>query len=72
MALVLAVDDEATVRAFVADTLAPEGDEVDRAQDGVDALYLLKRRSYDVIVSDYLGHPVAALTSLIALSVSVP
>ncbi len=52
MALVLLVDDEATVRAFVADTLAPEGDEVDRAQDGVDALYLLKRRSYDVIVSD--------------------
>ncbi len=26
--------------------------EVDMAQDGVDALYLLKRRSYDVIVSD--------------------
>ncbi len=52
MALILVVDDDANVRALVADTLAQDGHEVDMAQDGVDALYLLKRRSYDVIVSD--------------------
>jgi CheY-like chemotaxis protein len=48
----LVVVDDSAVRAFVADTLTQEGHEVDTAQDGVDALYLLKRRSYDVIVSD--------------------
>jgi CheY-like chemotaxis protein len=48
----LVVDDDAAVRAVVADALAPDGHAVDLAQDGVDALYLLKRRTYDVIVSD--------------------
>jgi CheY-like chemotaxis protein len=52
VALFLVVDDDPAVRAFVSDTLTQEGHEVDKAQDGVDALYLLKRRSYDVILSD--------------------
>jgi DNA-binding response OmpR family regulator len=52
VALILVVDDDATVRAVVADTLAQDGHEVDTAQDGVDALYLLKRRTYDIIISD--------------------
>jgi CheY-like chemotaxis protein len=52
VAHILVVDDDAAVRTVVADTLAHDGHEVDLAQDGVDALYLLNRRSYDVIVSD--------------------
>lgn len=52
MALILVVDDDAHVRALVADTLAQDGHEVDVAQDGVDALYLLKQRPYGLIVSD--------------------
>ena len=52
VARILFVDHDATVGALVADALGPEGHAVDLAQDGVDALYLLKRRTYDVIVSD--------------------
>ena len=52
MARILVVDDDLQIRAVAADTLAVIGHEVDVAQDGVDALYLLKHHVYDVIVSD--------------------
>jgi CheY-like chemotaxis protein len=49
---ILVVDDDPHVRAVAADTLTLSGHEVDTAQDGVDALYLLKQHAYDIIVSD--------------------
>jgi len=52
VARILVVDDDPHVRAVAADTLTLSGHEVDTAQDGVDALYLLKQNAYDIIVSD--------------------
>jgi len=52
MARILVVDDEPHARAIATDTLISVGHKVDTAQDGVDALYLLKHHVYDVIVSD--------------------
>ena len=52
MARILVVDDDPHVRAVAADTLTLSGHEVETAQDGVDALYLLKQHIYEIIVSD--------------------
>ncbi len=52
MARILVVDDDPHVRAVAADTLTLSGHKVDTAQDGVDALYLLKQHAYDIIMSD--------------------
>ena len=54
MARILVVDDDPHVRAVAADTLTLSGHEVDTAQDGIDALYLLKQHAYDIILSDLL------------------
>ncbi|MBW2453585.1 MAG: sigma-54-dependent Fis family transcriptional regulator [Deltaproteobacteria bacterium] len=51
-ASVLVVDDEAGVRSYLADALSSEGHEVEQAADGVAALALLKRRSFQVMVTD--------------------
>jgi CheY-like chemotaxis protein len=52
VARILVVDDDPHVRAVAADTLTLSGHEVDTAQDGVDALYLLKQDASDLMVSD--------------------
>ncbi len=51
-AAVLVVDDEPGVRSFLADALSSEGHEVEQAADGATALALLKRRSFQVMVTD--------------------
>jgi DNA-binding response OmpR family regulator len=48
----LLVEDERVVGDLLADFLALEGYEVDRAMDGRQALELVRRRSYALIVSD--------------------
>ena len=52
MALILVVDDEAEIQALLADTLRLDGHEVDTASDGEQALHLLDRDLYDLIVTD--------------------
>jgi CheY-like chemotaxis protein len=52
MALILVVEDEAEIRALLADTLSLNGHEVDTASDGEQALLLFDQRRYDLIVSD--------------------
>ncbi len=52
MALILVVEDEAEIRALLADTLSLDGHEVDTASDGEQALLLLDQRRYDLIASD--------------------
>jgi len=50
---VLFVEDENDLREMVGDALAESGFQVDLAQDGVEALRLLREgHSYDVLVSD--------------------
>jgi len=52
MALILVVDDEVEIQALLADTLRLDGHEVDTASDGEQALHLLDRDLYDLIVTD--------------------
>jgi two-component system cell cycle sensor histidine kinase/response regulator CckA len=54
VARILVVDDDPHVRTVAADTLTLSGHEVDTAQDGIDALYLLKQHAYGIILSDLL------------------
>lgn len=49
---VLTVDDALTMRKLVAFTLRGAGLEVVEAGDGVEALQLLRTRSFDLIISD--------------------
>jgi CheY-like chemotaxis protein len=49
---VLVVDDEPTVRAVVCDQLADFGCQGDEAEDGVAAVALLRRRRYDLVITD--------------------
>ena len=48
----LLVEDERLVGELLAEFLALEGYEVDRAMDGREALELVRRRAYSLIVSD--------------------
>ena len=50
--LILVVEDETSLRELVAHILLLDGHEVDTARDGVEALYRIEQRSYDLIISD--------------------
>ncbi|HYB71057.1 MAG TPA: response regulator [Candidatus Bathyarchaeia archaeon] len=50
--LILVVEDESSVRELVANILLLDDHEVDTARDGVEALYRLDHRTYDLIISD--------------------
>ena len=52
MARILVVDDEEGIRSFVAETLAIAGHEVTTAADGHEALALLDRQGFDLVVTD--------------------
>lgn len=52
MARILVADDDEGFRGFVRDTLSLAGHEVDDAADGVEALQLLRKRSYHVLITD--------------------
>lgn len=49
---VLIVDDEESVRGFVAEALKMDDLEVESAQDGLDAMRRLEAQWYDLVVSD--------------------
>ena len=52
MARILVADDEGGVRSFLAETLELGGHEVEQAADGEEALALLARRAFDLLVTD--------------------
>jgi DNA-binding response OmpR family regulator len=52
MSRILIVDDDAILRATVADILVEEGYEVAEAGDGADALVMLNTADFDVVMSD--------------------
>ena len=49
---VLVADDESIIRETVSDVLRPHGCEVDVARDGAEAITLVGRTHYDLIISD--------------------
>ena len=52
MASILAVDDSSSMRQMVSFTLKQAGHEVQEAADGVEALELAKRNSFNLVISD--------------------
>lgn len=61
MKKILIAEDEEILRMLIADTLE-EGDfEVDEAEDGEEALKLLEKEQYDLVILDYM---MPALTGL--------
>jgi CheY-like chemotaxis protein len=50
--LILVVEDESSIRELIANILLLDDHEVDTARDGVEALYRIERRKYDLIISD--------------------
>ncbi len=49
---ILAVDDEESIREFLEIMLKKEGYEVTTAEDGAKAIELLKKKSFDMVISD--------------------
>lgn len=49
---ILVVEDDANLRELIANILLLENHDVDTARDGVEALYRIEQRTYDLIISD--------------------
>jgi len=49
---ILVVEDESSLRELIANILLLDDHEVDTARDGVEALYRIEQRTYDLIISD--------------------
>jgi len=54
MASILVAEDEQLTRWNVAQTLRLESYEVDEAPDGETAIELIRNKSFDAVISDYL------------------
>ncbi|MGE7120884.1 response regulator transcription factor [Peribacillus sp. NPDC097264] len=54
MKRILLAEDEEILRMLVVDTLEDEDYEVDEASDGIEAVQLLEKNSYDLIILDYM------------------
>ncbi|MGE7878641.1 response regulator transcription factor [Peribacillus muralis] len=54
MKRILLAEDEEVLRMLVVDTLEDEDYVVDEAADGMEAVHLLKDRTYDLIILDYM------------------
>ncbi|MGE7603682.1 response regulator transcription factor [Peribacillus sp. NPDC097675] len=54
MKRILLAEDEEILRMLVVDTLEDEDYEVDEASDGFEAVQLLAKKSYDLIILDYM------------------
>ncbi|HEY7250911.1 MAG TPA: response regulator [Methylomirabilota bacterium] len=50
--VILVVEDEASLRELIANILLLDDHDVDTARDGVEALYRIEQRTYDLIISD--------------------
>ncbi len=68
----LVVEDEVALGAAVADTLTDEGFQVDRAEDGEEALACIRTHAYDVVICDLKMPKVDGMTLFRQLSVEMP
>lgn len=64
MARILVVDDEQSMRDFLAIFLRKQGFEVECSEDGGSALELLKQSSFDLVISDVKMSPMDGITLL--------
>src|SRR5690606_11710493 len=69
---ILVVDDEESIREFLDIMLRKEGYEVTCAEDGKVALELLKKRSFDMVISDMQMPHVTGLELLKEVKASYP
>lgn len=51
---ILIVDDEKDLRVLLADILKPYNFKIDLVENGVEAINHIDRRSYDLIITDYM------------------
>ncbi|MBW2614998.1 MAG: response regulator [Deltaproteobacteria bacterium] len=51
---ILIADDEETVRTLLIETLKPYDYEIDVAENGVEAINHIYKKSYDLIITDYM------------------
>lgn len=51
---ILIVDDEEAVRTLLAEVLKPHDYKIDVVENGVEAISHIDRRSYDLIITDYM------------------
>ncbi|MGN7175059.1 response regulator [Paenibacillus sp. FSL R5-0490] len=54
MKKILIAEDEEILRMLIADTLEDGDFEVDEAEDGEEALKLLEKKEYDLVILDYM------------------
>lgn len=54
MARIIVIDDEADLRALLRHILEAHGHEVDEAENGAQALSVLRQRLYDLVITDVL------------------
>ena len=52
MARILVVDDDVTIRSLLKDILEMNGHTVDQAENGKDALDMVRRNAYDIVFMD--------------------
>jgi len=51
---ILIADDEEIVRNLLAETLKPYGYEIDVVENGVEAMSHIDKKSYDLVITDYM------------------
>ena len=54
MKRILLAEDEEVLRMLITDTLEDEGYEIDEACDGLEAIQLLEKNRYDLLIVDYM------------------
>ncbi|MDV2884150.1 response regulator transcription factor [Alkalihalophilus pseudofirmus] len=54
MKKILIADDEEVLRMLIVDTLEGDHHQLDEAEDGIEALSLIKKEQYDLLILDYM------------------
>jgi Response regulators consisting of a CheY-like receiver domain and a winged-helix DNA-binding domain len=65
MLKLLLAEDEPALRMLVSDSLEDEGYEIDAACDGEEAVEMIKRGSYDLLILDYMMPKLSGLDVIV-------
>ena len=69
---ILIVDDEQIIRDMLFDTLSQAGYTVRRAKDGNEAIALIERESFDIVITDIKMHDISGTELLIRVEKQNP